>query len=596
MARTATRKKKQDDKPVRGGEIVSRMLAAEGVDKVFGIIDGTYFGLYSTLEPNAIELVTPRHETCTVHMAGTYARLTGKLGVCMASNGPGVANVLPGVAVENAEGNRVLLITSSRRVPIIYPDRGGTFQYFDQVSVIRPMAKWSCAVPSADRIAEVMRRALRLCFTGRPGVVHVEIPENIMNATYEPDPAWFRGPSTYRALDPVEPTAGQVRRAARMLTEARLPLIHAGSGVLWAEAENELRELAALLGAPISTSWGGRPCVDERDSHALPMFYLETLRKARNDADLVLVLGSRLGETDWWGKPPYWAPPAEQQLIQVDTDPENLGSIRPADLPVQADVKAFLAALLDELREGHAPVDLAARRAHLGELKDHARLRREELDEKLDDDETPVGSARVVAAARAVFDDEDVFVTDGGNTSVWSNFYLEVRRPRTLITTAKMGMLGAGVAQALGAAVAFPDRRVCCLIGDGAMGFHPQEIETAIRHELPVVYVVFCDRQWGMVKMNQQFALKPLKTFFLKSLSPEETINADLGEIEWDALARAMGAHGERVSRPADLEPALRRARDAGRCAVVHVDVDPVKHMWAPDLKSFKDMHEEPHQ
>jgi acetolactate synthase-1/2/3 large subunit len=263
---------------------------------------------------------------------------------------------------------------------------------------------------------------------------------------------------------------------------------------------------------------------------------------------------------------------------------------------VQADVKAFLAALIAELREGHAPVDLAARRAHLGSLKDHARLRREELDEKLDDDEAPVGSARVVAAARAVFDDEDVFVTDGGNTSVWSNFYLEVRRPRTLITTAKMGMLGAGVAQALGAAVAFPERRVCCLIGDGAMGFHPQEIETAIRHDLPVVYVVFCDRQWGMVKMNQQFALKPLKTFFLKSLSPEETINADLGEIEWDTLARAMGAHGERVSRPAELEPALRRARDAGRCAVVHVDVDPVKHMWAPDLKAFKDMHEEPQE
>lgn len=589
-AKKATKAKKK----IRGGEIVSRILEAEGVSKVFGIIDGTYFGLYSTLGEQGIQLITPRHETSALHMAGAYARVTGGLGVCMASNGPGVANALPGIAVENAEGNRVLLITSSRRVPIIYPDRGGTFQYFDQTGVIRPMTKWSCAVPSVDRIAEVMRGALRRAFTGRPGVVHVEIPENIMNATIAPDPAWFRGPSTYRMLDPLEPTDHQVQQAARMLAQARLPLIHAGSGVLWAHAEVELGELAELLGAPVTTSWGGRPCIDERSAQALPMVYLETVKKARNEADLVLVLGSRLGETDWWGKPPYWAPAHRQQIIQVDTDPEIIGVNRPAELPVQADVRAFLRALLGELRAGHAPMDMGARRAHLGALKDHARLRREALDEKLEDEDAPVASARVVATAQSVFADDDIFVVDGGNTAVWSNFYLELRRPRTLVTTAKMGMLGAGVAQTLGAAVAAPDRRVCCLIGDGAMGFHPQEIETAVRVGLPVVWVVFCDRQWGMVKMNQQFALKPLKTFLLKALSPEETINADLGEIEWDKVAQAMGAHGERVSRPEELEPALRRARDAGRAAVVHVDVDPVKHLWAPDLKSFKEMHEEP--
>ena len=126
------RAKTKKMKKIKGGEIFSRMLAAEGVKKVFGIIDGTYFGFYSTMGKHGIDLITPRHETSGVHMAGAYARLTGKLGVCIASNGPGVANVLPGVAVENAEGNRVLLITSSRRVPIIYPDRGGTFQYFPQ--------------------------------------------------------------------------------------------------------------------------------------------------------------------------------------------------------------------------------------------------------------------------------------------------------------------------------------------------------------------------------------------------------------------------------------------------------------------------------
>ncbi|MDY0003648.1 MAG: thiamine pyrophosphate-binding protein [Polyangia bacterium] len=588
------KKDQKEKKRIRGGEILSRMLMAEGVEKVFGIIDGTYFGLYSTLGENGIQLITPRHESCVVHMAGSYSRLTGRLGVCLASNGPGVANVLPGVAVENAEGNRVLLITSSRRVPIIYPDRGGTFQYFPQVEVIGPMAKWSVAVPSLDRLAEIMRMALRRSFTGRPGVVHIDVPEDVMNATVEPKAAWFRDPSGYRPLEPVAPSPGQVTRAARMLAEARFPLIHSGSGVLWAHAEAEVRALAERVCAVLTTSWGGRPVVDERSAQALPMLYLDTIKRARNEADLVLVLGSRLGETDWWGKPPYWAPAEKQRLIQVDQDPEVIGNIRPADLPVQADVKLFLRALLAELERGQPQMNLPERRAQVGALKDAARLRRAELDERLDEPCKGVHTARVVTACQQVFDDEAIFVVDGGNTSVWGNFYLELKRPRTLITTPKMGMLGAGVSQALGAQVAEPDKRVCCLIGDGAMGFHPQEIETAVRNALPVVYVVFCDRQWGMVKMNQQFALRPLKTFLLKSLPPEETINADLGEIEWDGVARAMGAHGERVSRPEDLKPALERARDAGRCAVVHVDVDPVKHMWAPDLKAFKELHEEP--
>ncbi|MCP4274038.1 MAG: thiamine pyrophosphate-binding protein, partial [Gammaproteobacteria bacterium] len=130
-----------------GGELLVRMLKEEGVEVIFGIIDGTYFGFYSNLEKHGIRLITPRHETSAAHMAGAYARVTGKLGVCIASNGPGVANVLPGVAVENGEGNRVLLITSCRRDPIVYPDRGGAYQCFNQDGVIKPMSKWSGIVP-----------------------------------------------------------------------------------------------------------------------------------------------------------------------------------------------------------------------------------------------------------------------------------------------------------------------------------------------------------------------------------------------------------------------------------------------------------------
>ncbi|MBW2453885.1 MAG: hypothetical protein JRI68_05225 [Deltaproteobacteria bacterium] len=164
-----------------GGRIVAKMLREEGVDTLFGIVDGTYLQLFASCVDEGMRMVTPRHESTAMHMAGSYARLTGRLGVCIASNGPGVANVLPGVAVENGEGNRVLLITSCRRPQIGYPDRGGAYQCFDQVGVIRPMAKWSETVKSTDRLAEVVRKALRECFTGRPGVVHLDVPETIFN-------------------------------------------------------------------------------------------------------------------------------------------------------------------------------------------------------------------------------------------------------------------------------------------------------------------------------------------------------------------------------------------------------------------------------
>ena len=579
---------------IKGGGIISRMLAAEGVDTVFGIIDGSYFGFYSTLGDNEIQLVTPRTEASGVHMAGTYARLTGKLGVCMASNGPGVASVLPGVAVENAEGHRVLLITSSRREGITYPDRGGTFQHFPQVDVISPMSKFSMTVPSGDRVAEIMRKALRACFTGRPGLVHVDVPESIMNGKYPVDPSWFREPSQYRMQEPLVPSESQVERAAQMLVDARLPLIQAGTGVVHAQAFEELAALASLLEAPITTSWGARPALDERSPNAVPLPYVDTVNQARRDADLVLCLGSRLGETDWWGKKPYWASPEDQKLIQVDIDPETLGTIRPTDLAVQADVKEFLVRLTEHLKRNHPVMDLDRRRDHLIKIKQACRKRREELDQKLAVECRPMASAQVVEVCQAAFDDDDVMVIDGGNTAIWSNFYHEIRKPNTLVTTAKMGMLGAGLAQALGAQVARPENRVYALMGDGAMGFQPQEIETAVRHGLPVIFIVFCDKQWGMVKMNQQFALKPIKTLLLKSLGPDETINTDLHEIRWDDVARAMGAHGERVAEPGELREAIKRSKACGRVAVIHVDVDPVKHLWAPNLKTFKDMHEEP--
>jgi acetolactate synthase-1/2/3 large subunit len=577
-----------------GGALIARMLQAEGVEVVFGIIDGSYFGLYSSLRGVGIRLITPRHETTAAHMAGAYARLTGKLGVCIASNGPGVANVLPGVAVENGEGNRVLLISSWRRSGIVDPDRGGTYQYFDQPAVTRPMTKWTGAAESHDRVPELMKRAFRISHRGRPGVVHVCVCEDVMNGeppTPLPEPP---PPARYRNLEPQTPSAAQIRQVADRLCAAEHPMIHAGSGVLHAHASAELAETAAALRAPVTTSWAARDAMVETSEYAIPMSYIELNNRVRTEADCVLALGTRFGETDWWGKAPYWRRADEQALIQVDIDEETLGQNKPVDLAVVADARVFLSLLLAELKERGETAHKAAREARLADYAAAKQAARAELDKLLAVETELVHSSRVAVACREVFDDDAIMVADGGNTAIWANLFHEVRAPHSLLSTYKFGMLGAGVAQALAAKVACPERQVYCIIGDGAMGFHPQELETAIRNDIAVTFLVLCDKQWGMVKVNQEFALDPRRTLTEGGLRPDETINTDLGEIRFDLLAESMGAHGERVQKFAELVPALGRCLAAGRCSVIHVDVDPVAHKFAPNLATFKEMHAEP--
>ncbi len=578
---------------ISGGEVIARMLQKEGVEKVFGIIDGTYFGFYSALHRLGIEIVTPRHETCAAHMAGAYARLTGRLGVCMASNGPGVANLLPGLVVEQAEGNRVLAITSARRPGIMYPDRGGAYQCFDQSGVIGKIGKWSAAVSSFDRVPELLRKALRKSYEGRPGVVHVDVPENIMNGKVKADVA-FWAPQQYRHTDPLTPTNEQVARAAQLLIAAGAPMIHAGSGIIHAGAFDALRRVAELLHAPVTTSWAARGVLPETSPLAIPMPHVKLNHQVRNDADVALIVGSRVGETDWWGKPPYWRQPSEQKTIQVDLDADMLGLNKPADLAILADAKVFLERLGDELERRKDEIHLESRRTRVAGYGKTLQEDRAGWDKALSDLAVPMHPAHIGAVCRELFPQDSVLVADGGNAAIWAMFYHQVNVPNTVISTFKFGMLGAGTSQAVAAAIARPGLPVCCIIGDGAMGFHSQEVETAVRNQAQVVYIVLCDKQWGMVKMNQQFMLRPFKAMLFKHLDPDETIKADLGEIEFDKLGQSMGAYGERVSDPQQLKPALQRALAAGTCAVIHVDVDPVKHMWAPGLIHFKKMHEEP--
>jgi len=577
-----------------GGQIIAKMLKAEGVEKFFGIIDGTYLQLFAHCVEEGIEMITPRHEAVAAHMAGAYARMSGRLGVCIASNGPGVANMLAGVAVENVEGNRVLLITSSRRTGISYPDRGGAYQCFDQVGVIKNMAKWSATCAYPERIPELLKMAFRKCYQGRPGVVHLDVPENLINGPCPEAP--ILAPASYRRTEAIAPLPSQVEQAAELLSAARLPMIHAGSGIIHAQAFDELRQVAELLHAPVTTSWAGRGVLDERNPLAWPMVHIDANNALRNSADVCLCLGSDMGETDWWGKAPYWAKRSEQTFIQVDIDEERLARNRANDLAIVGDVKLFLQMLVAALEKRASAMDMDTRKANVQKLAGMKAEDRKTLDEMLALPGDPMISCQVPKICREVFDDDAVVVFDGGNTAVWGNFYTSLPTPNCQLGTHHMGHLGAGVGQALGAAVARPGKQVYCLIGDGAMGFNMQEVETAVRHGLKVIFLVFVDKAWGMVKINQMFALEPVKDMFKTALGPDKTgtINTDLGDIAWDRLARSMGAFGAHASSAEELRVALDEAREADTCAVIHCLVNAEAHMMAPGLMHFKAMHQEP--
>lgn len=580
------------------GEAIAKMLAKEGVEKVFGIIDGTYFGLYSSFSKYGIELVSPRHESTAAHMAGAYARVTGKLGVCIASNGPGAANMLSGVCVEHVEGNRVMLITSARRHKIIKPDRGGSYQTFDQTAVIRPMAKYSETIPSPDRTIEITRQAFRKCYQGRPGLVHLDVPEDFMNGKFPFNEADFVEPEKYRNVAPLTPAPNLVDKAVDMLLAAKCPIIHAGSGVIHSNAYEELELLANMLHMPVTTSWGARGALCEKNDLSLPMVYIEVNNELRRDSDCILVLGSRVSETDWWGKMPNWGN-SDQKWIQVDIDEDYIGRNRPVDLGIVGDVKLFMREVYTRAKARINSADIQARKEWFQTYLDKRDKTRSKLDESLADTASPMHSSHIATICKQEFAEDATTVFDGGNTAVWGQFYYKCTMPGAGIGTPKMGHLGAGQGQALGAAVARPGKQVYCIIGDGAMGFHMQEVETAVRNDLPVIFLVACDKQWGMVKINQQFALKPIKTIVKtkmqnKLLDPSETINADFNEIQWDKLAEAMGAHGERCDSPDGLREAIRRSIASRKCSVIHIDVNPAKHMLAPGLLAFKNMHAEP--
>ncbi len=562
--------------PMTGGELLLRCLKEEGVRVIFGVLDGSYNAFLAKLDEYGMRLIAPRHEAAAVHMAEAWARITGEPAVVVGGIGPGAANMVSGLVTAWAEGSPVIALSGQRRRNIIYPDRGGSFQNVDLLGLYAPVTKWRAGVRDWQRLPELIRRAYREAVSGRPGPVYLEIPEDVMRGTGEAEAVRMLAPSQYRAGRPGAGDATQIAAAARLLAAARRPFLHAGRGVSWSAAWEEFLALGDHVSAGLSTSLGARGVVPEDHPRYFRPLDRAALEAARSEADVVLVVGSRVGELDGWGRAPSWGDPSQQKVIHVDAEPTSIGLNRPVDLGIVGDARATLGALLGEVKALTGP-----RPEHAGfaRYREMTTAYETELAEVVARTGEQINPGRIVQTVRDFFPRNAIMAQDGGNTSLWCASYHPVLAPRSYLYTAAFGHLGTGLPYAIGAKLAAPERPVYLITGDGALGFNIQELETARRHGVNIVVVVVCDRGWGMERASQMFAQVGTMV--------ETELYAD---TRYDRIAEAFGCHGELVEDLAGLRPALERATASGKPGLIQVMVDAMANLAPPGLLEFGQM------
>jgi len=559
---------------IDGGELLVRGLEAEGVQAIFAIADVSYTPIFRSAEAHGMRIVGARHESANVHMADGWARVTGGIAVAMAGLGPGVANLVPGVITAWIEGIPVLVIATQRTDRAHRAIRRGRFQYTPQIDVFRPVTKFAGAVPDARRIPEYVREAFRCALSGRPGPAYLEVADEVLRQKV--DEAKVQGgvePARYRAA-PGAPDRAQLDAAAALLADAAFPLVLAGSGVLRAGAWEELRALVEQTGALLLTTHGARGALPE-DHPQVVMFMTPGGAQATREADLVLAVGTQVGEMMGYGRPPRWGAPAAQRWIQLDADPASIGVNREVDLALVGDARAGLGALLAALR-ARGPARMPG--ARLRECVAACRQAREAVESLARTDTFPIHPARLAREVASFFPRGAIACFDGGNTTVWAHLFHRFATPRSLLWTSHFGHLGTGLPYAIGAKLACPDRPVYLFTGDSAFGFNLQELETAARERANIVVVINCDFAWGMEHLGQM-------------LEMGKTIGVVTSPVRYDEVARALGCHGERVERAEEIRPALERAAASGKPAVVQVLVDAAENVSPPGLLEFAQMY-----
>ena len=542
-----------------GSDAILRALEQEGVDVAFGIPGGAILPTYDAMaRGTSVRHVLARHEQGAGHMAEGYARASGRVGVAIATSGPGATNLVTPIADAWMDSTPLVCITGQVRSSLIGTD---AFQETDATGITMPIVKHSWLVQDVEELPQVLKAAFHVARTGRQGPVLVDVAKDVQEAELEfeyPEEVDLPGWKPPRKVHPK-----QVREAAQAILAAQRPIVYAGGGVLNADACAELLRLVESARLPAVVTLMGKGCLP--DSHPLNygppgMHGSKYANWALTKSDLVIAVGTRFDDRVT-GKVSAFAPDAK--VIHFDIDAAEVGKIRHADIPVVGPLSIALAELtgeLDRMREGRAPVHEPWLR-QVEDWREQFPFRYTKVDGVLKP-QTAVEALRDLAATRT----EDVVWTTGvGQHQMWAMQYLVCDRPRSFITSGGLGTMGYGLPAAVGAKAARPDATVVCVDGDGCFQMTCQELATAALERLPVVAVVLNNGWLGMVRQWQEM-------FYDERFAQTHLTHA---VPDYAQLAEAYGAAGFTVDSEEELESTLEAAFEAGRTAVVDVRCDP---------------------
>jgi len=537
---------------MKGSEAIVRALQDEGCDVIFGYPGGVVIPFYDALLDSSLRHILVRHEQGAAHAADGYARATGKVGVCIATSGPGATNLVTGIANAYLDSVPIVALTGQVKSDLIGTD---AFQEADTTGITLPIVKHSYLLQDAAELPRVIHEAFHIAGTGRPGPVLIDIPVTTSLAEVSYKRVETLGLPGYRPT-----TRGhvkQIRAAARAINDAERPVLYVGGGVISAGAAPELLELAELRRIPVTTTLMGLGAFPETHELSLGMLGMHgtvTANYAVHECDLLIAVGARFDDRVT-GKLSAFAPKAK--VIHIDIDPAEIGKNVPPLIPIVGDAKHVLAALVKELQGLEwTPERTSAWLAKLKGWQDEYPLHYE------DPADGTLAPQYVVEEIDRVTRHEAVVVSDVGQHQMWATQYYTFTFPRQWVSSGGLGTMGFGLPASIGAKIGRPDATVVDISGDGGFQMTVQELATAVNYDIPVVVAILDNSYLGMVRQWQDL-------FWNKRYSQTHFER----QPDFKMLAEAYGAVGMRVTEKDEVADALREAIAYGRPAVIDFKV-----------------------
>jgi acetolactate synthase-1/2/3 large subunit len=547
-----------------GAQAVVEMLKAHGVDVVFGLCGDTSLPLYDALATNGgIRHILTRDERHAAYMADGYARLSGKVGVCEGPSGGGATYILPGLVEANESSVPILAINTDVSVS----SRGKfTLTELDQRALMRPLTKWNAVIDRSADIPRTLRKAFEAMTTGRPGAAHIALPFDVQNGPVDQQDVWADPTLGSFPSRRVAPDPFHVELAAKLLRKAKSPLFICGGGVVLSGAEAEITALAETLSAPVATTISGKGSIDERCAHSVGVVGSNggtpETRAVVDAADLIVFVGCRAGSvtTERWRHPA----PGQARIIHIDVDPAVPGTNYKVDVPLIGDAKLCLAALNEALEGYRRDGDLS-----LVDRQKRAKFERFEALARSDD--TPIKPERVVADLSRALAPDSILVADPGTPCPYFSAYHVVQGTgRRYFSNRAHGALGYALAASIGAHIARPQAKTVAVMGDGSFGMCVGELETAVRLNLAITFVVIANAVYGWIKAGQKTGYG--KRYF----------SVDFGVTDHANVAAAFGVRSWRVTDPRELGSTLKAALAHGGPSLVDIVCQPLHEAQAP--------------